>query len=102
MLWSPVSRRLPNAAAMRGCPTNGRFRVSRLRVGYSPKNSPAIFIRGGEPWLMGYCWSFCFHATWLLSLCRIFNTPGPAMKVYARHYGQHFEDDQQYPPDSCT
>jgi hypothetical protein len=29
----------------------------------------------------GYCWSSCFHATWLLSLCRIFNTPGPAMKV---------------------
>ena len=22
----------------------------------SPENSPAIFIRGGEPWLMGYCW----------------------------------------------
>ena len=25
-------------------------------AGYSTENSPAIFIRGGEPWLMGYCW----------------------------------------------
>src|SRR4029453_16837242 len=25
-------------------------------TGYSPENSPAISIRGGEPWLMGYCW----------------------------------------------
>jgi hypothetical protein len=23
----------------------------------SSENSPAIFIRGGEPWLMRYCWS---------------------------------------------
>jgi hypothetical protein len=29
----------------------------------------------------GYCWSFCFHAPSLLSLCRIFNTPGPARTV---------------------
>jgi hypothetical protein len=28
---------------------------------YSPENSPAIFIRGGEPWLMGYCWRRCFR-----------------------------------------
>src|SRR5262245_25141322 len=44
----------------------------------------------------GYCWSSCFHATWLLSRCRIFHIPGPVMKVEAWHYGQHFEDDQQY------
>jgi uncharacterized protein len=24
----------------------------------STENSPAIFIRGGEPWLMSYCWGF--------------------------------------------
>ena len=28
----------------------------RLSPGYSLENSPTIFIRGGEPWLMGYCW----------------------------------------------
>jgi hypothetical protein len=26
--------------------------MSHKREGYSPENSPAIFIRGGEPWLM--------------------------------------------------
>jgi len=31
-----------------------------------------------------------------------FNTPGPPMTVSARHSGQHFEDDQQYPPVKCT
>ena len=46
----------------------------------------------------GYCWSFCFQATWSLSLCRIFHTPGPAMTVYSRHHRQLLEDDQQYPP----
>jgi len=24
--------------------------------GYSTENSPAIFMRGGEPWVMNYCW----------------------------------------------
>src|SRR5262247_3057784 len=28
--------------------------------GYSAGNSLAIFIRGGEPWLMRYCWRICF------------------------------------------
>src|ERR671925_408532 len=26
------------------------------RLRYSAENSSTIFIRGGEPWLMGYCW----------------------------------------------
>jgi hypothetical protein len=30
--------------------------LSQKTLRYSPENSPAIFIRGGEPWLMGYCW----------------------------------------------
>jgi len=33
---------------------------------YSPENSPAIFIRGGEPWLMGYCWSTSFKVLGVL------------------------------------
>ena len=45
----------------------------------------------------GYCWSFYFHVTPLLSLCRIYSTSGPAITAYARHYRRHFEDDQQYP-----
>jgi len=38
--------------------TNQRW-GSRARQpgGYSAGNSPAISIRGGEPWLMRYCWS---------------------------------------------
>src|SRR5437763_9997685 len=35
-----------------GFPAQGVSKTSR----YSPENSPAIFIRGGEPWLMTYCW----------------------------------------------
>jgi hypothetical protein len=30
--------------------------VSAKLMGDSPENSLTIFIRGGEPWLMGYCW----------------------------------------------
>ena len=26
-----------------------------ILVGYSTENSPAIFMRGGEPWVMNYC-----------------------------------------------
>jgi hypothetical protein len=45
----------------------------------------------------GYCWSFYFHVTPLLSLCQIFSTSEPAITAYARHHRRHFEDDQQYP-----
>jgi hypothetical protein len=30
--------------------------VSAKLMGDSTENSLVIFIRGGEPWLMGYCW----------------------------------------------
>src|SRR4029453_13099641 len=30
--------------------------VSAKLMGDSPENSLTSFIRGGEPWLMGYCW----------------------------------------------
>src|SRR5215472_2153770 len=32
-------------------------------MGDSAENSPAIFIRGGEPWLMSYCWRTYFQVT---------------------------------------
>src|SRR6266496_5156700 len=34
----------------------GPCQRSHLSLGYSTENSRAIFIRGGEPWLMSYCW----------------------------------------------
>jgi hypothetical protein len=34
----------------------------------SAENSPAIFIRGGEPWLMGYCWRISFKVLEVLFL----------------------------------
>jgi hypothetical protein len=30
--------------------------VSAKLMSDSPENSLVIFIRGGEPWLMGHCW----------------------------------------------
>src|SRR5215475_10314761 len=33
-----------------------RGSTAPITGGYSTENSPAIFIRGGEPWLMSYCW----------------------------------------------
>ena len=37
---------------------------SRKSNGYSPENSLTIFIRGGEPWLMGYCWPTPKYRNW--------------------------------------
>jgi len=32
--------------------------------GYSTENSPAIFMRGGEPWVMNYCWPTPKYRNW--------------------------------------
>src|SRR5215471_8339677 len=45
----------------------------------------------------GYCWSFYFHVTWLLSLRWILEIFGPSTKAYVRHNFRHLRDDQQYP-----
>jgi len=45
----------------------------------------------------GYCWSFSFHATRLLSLCQILYAFGPATTAYGQHDLRHFGVDQQYP-----
>src|SRR4030095_3024060 len=37
-------------------------------MGDSPENSLTIFIRGGEPWLMGYCWPTYFKVLGVLFL----------------------------------
>src|SRR5215468_10416281 len=39
--------------------------------GYSAGNSLAIFIRGGEPWLMRYCWRICFKVLEVLYLAAV-------------------------------
>src|SRR5436305_12429016 len=46
------------------------WRVSNNQ-GYSLENSPAIFIRGGEPWLMGYCWRISFKVLEVLYLAAV-------------------------------
>jgi hypothetical protein len=30
----------------------------------SPENSLVIFMRGGEPWVMNYCWSTPKYRNW--------------------------------------
>jgi hypothetical protein len=45
----------------------------------------------------GYCWSFYFHTTPMLSLYRILHAPRPAKMAYARQHFRHFGVDQQYP-----
>jgi hypothetical protein len=47
----------PSAARSHGWP----IRIRNGKVRYSAENSPAIFICGGEPWLMSYCWRSQFR-----------------------------------------
>jgi hypothetical protein len=65
--------------------------------GYSPENSPAIFIRGGEPWLMSYCWPTSFKVLGVLFLREVFSTFLPSTKACWTHKLRHFGVDQQYP-----
>jgi hypothetical protein len=51
-----------------------------LTGGYSPENSRAIFIRGGEPWLMGYCWPTSFKVLEVLFLGEICSACLPSKK----------------------
>jgi len=40
-------------------------------MGDSLENSPAIFIRGGEPWLMDYCCRLSFKVLEVLYLAAV-------------------------------
>ena len=52
-----ISRQRLGVLLSRKPPLNmTKILVSRKTNRYSAGNSPAISIRGGEPWLMGYCW----------------------------------------------
>ena len=77
-------------------PENGVFLVVYHTGGYSLENSPAIFIRGGEPWLMDYCWRTDDHATERRLLRRILRVPGPSLMAYAKHNFRHLGVRPQY------
>jgi hypothetical protein len=50
----------------------------------------------------GYCWSFYFHATPMLSLCLILHALWLATTAYGQHHFRHFGVDQQYPGVNLT
>src|SRR4029453_9157185 len=50
-------------------------------MGDSPENSLTIFIRGGEPWLMGYCWPTSFKVLGVLFLGEVSSAFLPSMKA---------------------
>jgi hypothetical protein len=55
-----MARDLPKLSRWQDVPADGLLTPGTgnedITPGYSPKNSPAIFMCGGEPWLMRYCW----------------------------------------------
>src|SRR5262249_7329371 len=60
-------------------------------MGDSPENSPAIFIRGGEPWLMNYCWRTPFKVLGVPSLVKVSPAVLPSKKTWAAHKFGTFE-----------
>jgi hypothetical protein len=65
---------------------------------YSPENSPAIFICGGEPWLIRYCWRIYFKVLEVLFLGEVFPAFLPSKKACGIHKFRHLGVRQQYPP----
>src|SRR4029434_11199377 len=63
----------------------------------SPENSPAISIRGGEPWLMGYCWPTSFKVLGVLFLEEVSSAFLPSKKACGSHEFRHWGVGQQYP-----
>ena len=66
-------------------------------MGDSPENSRVIFIRGGEPWLMRYCWRTYFHAIQPRWLRWILQVPVSSTMAYARRNFRPWGVRQQYP-----
>src|SRR5262245_16297050 len=62
----------------------------------SPENSPAIFIRGGEPWLMGYCWQIYFKVLEVLFLASVSHAFLPSKQACGAHPFRHFCIRQRY------
>jgi hypothetical protein len=76
--------------------------VSAKLMGDSLENSPAIFIRGGEPWLMGYCWPTPFKVLGVLFLGEVCSAFLPSKKACWSHQFRYLGVGQQYPPVICT
>src|SRR5262245_7804581 len=64
----------------------------------STENSGAIFIRGGEPWVMGYCWRIQKCPNWCIPPA--FLEGKKAWETYTRKRPTRTlkEIRQQYPP----
>src|SRR4029453_14636445 len=61
-----------------------------LSPGYSAGNSPAISIRGGEPWLMSYCWRIYFKVLGVLFLAHVSHAFWPSKKACGIRQFRHF------------
>jgi hypothetical protein len=59
--------------------------VSTKLMGDSPENSPTIFMRGGELWLMRYCWPTSFKVLGVLFLGAVSLAFLPSKKAYRVH-----------------
>jgi hypothetical protein len=68
--------------------------VSAKLMGDSPENSLTIFIRGGEPWLMGYCWPTSFKVLAVLFLAEVSPAFLPSKKACGSHEFRHLEVGQ--------
>jgi hypothetical protein len=72
--------------------------VSTKLMRDSPENSSAIFIRGGEPWLMSYCWSTYFKVLRVLFLGEVSSAFLPSKTASWTPKFRHVGVDQQCPP----
>ena len=63
-------RRAQQSVGCRKTWGRGAKRTQMLAMGCSTRK-PALWQGSPVCRINRYCWSFCFHATWLLSLCRI-------------------------------
>ena len=64
--------------------------------GYSAGNSPVISIRGGELWLMNYCWRTYFKVLEVLFLASVSYAFLPSKQACGTHKFRHFGVRQQY------
>ena len=69
---------------------------TRITPGYSPENSLAIFIRGGELRLMNYCWRIYFKVLEVLFLASVSHAFLPSKQACGIHKFRHFCIRQQY------
>jgi hypothetical protein len=87
-----VSHRQPKLIAIDKQPDDAAAQpLSQKTSRYSPGNSPAIFIRGGELWLMHYCWRIYFKVLEVLFLASVSQAFLPSKKACEIHKFGTFE-----------